>query len=398
MQVVSNPYRNSTFSGCLTFEKSVKNACNYEVFGMEMPGRVYNAGDYRFGYNGMEKDPEIKGDGNSYTTEFRQYDPRLGRWKSLDPLMSQFPWMSPFVAFDNNPVYYTDLLGLAATGGDKDKKYRDAEKSANRWIRKNTRKGNIEKGATFEIDPLTGDIAVFYKKAQKTEAVTTDKKENGVTEISEVNVVKFSKVFKQSQNIPDKAFTPDLEMRVQCASSGVSFDVAGASLGIDWSYLLISAGKGWWERGYSVISHAFGLPSLGTSLGKDMIPDAKSMKEFIKNGYSIELLTIGGGTIKINKAYWKKHHTRSLTQFLNNKTFTVTSGGAGYQFTYISVTDCDGVVAAVITLHAFSLSCENFSIGDDDHEFICPLAHEDSVKSAIANNTPRFRKWLKKRK
>jgi RHS repeat-associated protein len=72
----------------------------------------------------MEKDPEIKGEGNSYTTEFRQYDPRLGRWLSLDPLMSMFPWQSPYCAFDNNPVYYTDPLGLAAEGGpgDGDKK------------------------------------------------------------------------------------------------------------------------------------------------------------------------------------------------------------------------------------------------------------------------------------
>jgi RHS repeat-associated protein len=66
----------------------------------------------------MEKDPEIKGEGNSYTTEFRQYDPRLGRWLSLDPLMTKFPWMSPYVAFDNNPVLYNDPLGLAAQGGD----------------------------------------------------------------------------------------------------------------------------------------------------------------------------------------------------------------------------------------------------------------------------------------
>jgi len=67
---------------------------------------------YWFGYNGMEKDPEVKGDGNSYTTEFRQYDPRLGRWLSLDPLMGKFPWMSPYVAFNNNPIFYTDPLGL----------------------------------------------------------------------------------------------------------------------------------------------------------------------------------------------------------------------------------------------------------------------------------------------
>jgi len=75
------------------------------------------AGLYRYAFNGMEQDNEVSGNGNSYTTQFRQYDPRLGRWKSLDPLMSMFPWMSPYVAFDNNPVYFTDPYGLASEGG-----------------------------------------------------------------------------------------------------------------------------------------------------------------------------------------------------------------------------------------------------------------------------------------
>jgi hypothetical protein len=36
--------------------------------------------------------------------------------------MMKFPWMSPYVAFDNNPVFYTDPFGLEATndGGDED--------------------------------------------------------------------------------------------------------------------------------------------------------------------------------------------------------------------------------------------------------------------------------------
>lgn len=88
-----------------------------------------NASSYRYGYNGMEKDDEVSGTGNSYTTEFRQYDPRLGRWKSLDPLMMQFPWMSPYVAFDNNPVYFVDPYGLASEGGPgKRKKGKPAHK------------------------------------------------------------------------------------------------------------------------------------------------------------------------------------------------------------------------------------------------------------------------------
>jgi LysM repeat protein len=59
----------------------------------------------------------VKGDGNSYTTEFRQYDPRLGRWMSLDPLMMMFPDMSPYVAFDDNPVFFVDPSGLASQKG-----------------------------------------------------------------------------------------------------------------------------------------------------------------------------------------------------------------------------------------------------------------------------------------
>jgi RHS repeat-associated protein len=83
-------------------------------FGMEMPGRqnAYGAGvEYRYAYNGMEVDGEVSGDGNSYTTEFRQYDPRLGRWKSLDPLMHMFASISPYASFDNNSVFFTDLKG-----------------------------------------------------------------------------------------------------------------------------------------------------------------------------------------------------------------------------------------------------------------------------------------------
>jgi RHS repeat-associated protein len=62
----------------------------------------------------MEYDDEVKGDGNSYTTEFRQYDPRLGRWLSIDPMYAKFPWQSPYVAFDNNPIFYIDPKGLAS--------------------------------------------------------------------------------------------------------------------------------------------------------------------------------------------------------------------------------------------------------------------------------------------
>jgi len=96
----------------------VKMKADYYPFGMEMPGRSTNSSDYRFGYNGMEKDDEVKGNANSYTTEFRQYDPRLGRWMSLDPLMDNYAEMSPYVAFNNNPIYFTDPDGLEGSPFD----------------------------------------------------------------------------------------------------------------------------------------------------------------------------------------------------------------------------------------------------------------------------------------
>ncbi len=38
---------------------------NYYPFGMPQPGRYWQSGDYRYGFNSMEKDDEIKGTGNS---------------------------------------------------------------------------------------------------------------------------------------------------------------------------------------------------------------------------------------------------------------------------------------------------------------------------------------------
>src|SRR5690554_6183651 len=67
---------------------------------------------YRYGFGGQEKDNEIYGTGNSYTAEFWQYDPRLGRRWNIDPMSFKYPWQSPYVAFNNNPIFYNDPLGL----------------------------------------------------------------------------------------------------------------------------------------------------------------------------------------------------------------------------------------------------------------------------------------------
>lgn len=67
----------------------------------------------------MEKNTELYADGNSYTTEFRQYDTRIMRWRSLDPMKGKYPNMSPYVAFGNNPIFYTDPKGDDIVWGDE---------------------------------------------------------------------------------------------------------------------------------------------------------------------------------------------------------------------------------------------------------------------------------------
>lgn len=67
---------------------------------------------YRYGFNGMEKDDEIKNiEGSSYDFGARMYDPRLGRWLSIDPLASKYPSMSPYSFCANNPILFIDPNG-----------------------------------------------------------------------------------------------------------------------------------------------------------------------------------------------------------------------------------------------------------------------------------------------
>ena len=69
---------------------------------------------YRFGFNGMEKDDEINGaTGTSYTAEFWQYDPRIGRRWNLDPV-DQIS-ISNYAAFALNPIFYNDPYGDCPT-------------------------------------------------------------------------------------------------------------------------------------------------------------------------------------------------------------------------------------------------------------------------------------------
>jgi len=90
----------------------VVNAQDYYPFGMTEPGRSYtlaNDSSYKYGYQGSMKDNSIYGATNVYTTQFRELDPRLGKWWSTDPVVHA--GQSPYLSMGDNPIFNIDPNG-----------------------------------------------------------------------------------------------------------------------------------------------------------------------------------------------------------------------------------------------------------------------------------------------
>jgi RHS repeat-associated protein len=97
------------------FTADIATAQDYYPFGMLMPGRTFTAStatNYRYGFNGKENDNEVKGVGNEIDYGARYYDPRAGRFMSVDPLQKQYPWLTPFQYSSNSPISNIDVDGL----------------------------------------------------------------------------------------------------------------------------------------------------------------------------------------------------------------------------------------------------------------------------------------------
>jgi RHS repeat-associated protein len=94
------------------FRTEVNQWGDYYAFGAKMPGRKVNPGAYKFGYQGSMKTDEIKGiSGSHYTTQFRELDPRIARWWSIDPKAQKYPGSSPYTSMQDNPIRLNDPLG-----------------------------------------------------------------------------------------------------------------------------------------------------------------------------------------------------------------------------------------------------------------------------------------------
>ncbi len=92
------------------FVADLLSATDYFAFGAPMPGRQFNNGNYRYGLNGKENDNEVKGTGNQQDYGMRIYDPRLGKFLSVDSLHKEYPWNSSYAFCENRPIDGIDWM------------------------------------------------------------------------------------------------------------------------------------------------------------------------------------------------------------------------------------------------------------------------------------------------
>lgn len=134
----------------------VLSANDYYPFGMLMPGRKFSSSSYRYGFNGQEMSNEVKGEGNSYTAEFWEYDPRIGRRWNVDPVT--IGGTSGYSSFANNPIIYVDPFGLDTVNSSKGAKVGDVFQHRNgnsNFYWDKTEKGWEGNGSSQQLESVT---------------------------------------------------------------------------------------------------------------------------------------------------------------------------------------------------------------------------------------------------
>ena len=90
----------------------IRNISDYSPFGVLLAERTVEGAFYRNGFQGQERDDEVKGEGNSVNYKYRMHDPRVGRFFAVDPLTPKYPHNSPYAFSENRVIDALELEGL----------------------------------------------------------------------------------------------------------------------------------------------------------------------------------------------------------------------------------------------------------------------------------------------
>jgi RHS repeat-associated protein len=89
----------------------MRSTSDYSGFGVQLDGRTSETEGYRYGFQGQERDDEVKGDGNTINYDYRSYDHRIGRFNLIDNQASKLTSFSPYSFAANSPILFIDFKG-----------------------------------------------------------------------------------------------------------------------------------------------------------------------------------------------------------------------------------------------------------------------------------------------
>jgi len=106
---VINDRKTDSLSGTtkVGFNAVVISATDYYPFGMAIDSRSFSLKTYRYGFNDKENDYET----GEQDYGMRMYDPRIGKFLSIDPVSTKYPWLTPYQFASNKPISGVDLDG-----------------------------------------------------------------------------------------------------------------------------------------------------------------------------------------------------------------------------------------------------------------------------------------------
>lgn len=179
-----------------------------------------------YGYNGKEKDDEVKGSGNSYDFGVRIYDPRLGRWMSVDPLAKKYSGESPYSYAGNSPIIFIDLEGetkiVYTTTIDKNGKSTTVKKIDEKAVATATFKTYVDAFGQHKTE-IVYDIVVFvtvdYSKGKDGKPLIT----------ASAKLLERSLLTKEDANKAINAVTPAMDKTAE-AFTTAGIVVTGASV------------------------------------------------------------------------------------------------------------------------------------------------------------------------
>ena len=93
------------------FVLETQSVSTYYPFGWEIEPLSWAFETFAFGYQGQEKDDELKGKSVMLNYKYRAYDSRVARFFAVDPLAAKYPYNSTYAFSENKVIRYKELEG-----------------------------------------------------------------------------------------------------------------------------------------------------------------------------------------------------------------------------------------------------------------------------------------------